>query len=203
MYIVLIICGLYVVLIATAVLLRRRRRRRLTAMVEARGGKVVKIGFSPTPHALRDFVDYVGPQGELRRAFRWQRASDLSDDQPFQHVLREKYENSRSDSLLRAVELAAAQSRLPGFDEYQALARELAAGSIESVTVEESPSDSAPKWRFAPVVQCLEAANIASDRRSEQVLDLVVGGKNVELHWSVQGIAPHRVLVVARVPRRG
>jgi hypothetical protein len=199
MYTVIIICGLLAALITAGVLLHRRRLRRINEMVAAVGGKVVRIGFTGPP--LRDLVDYVGPQGELRRAFLSRRAAGLSDDQPFQCVLREDYENSRSD-LLRTITLAAKQSLLPGRDEYLALALELAAGSIESATVEETPSVPKPRWRFALVLQCFEAADIVAERSSEHILDLVVNGTPVDLHWSVQGVAPHRLLVVRRVPSR-
>src|SRR5207247_3383110 len=90
----------------------------------------------------------------------------------------------------------AAYSRLPGYDETRSLVRALATG-IDPVTIEESASDGQANWRFAPVLQCLQAMRIGSEGSADQIRDLVVDRTNhIDVRWSLQGESPHRALVV-------
>lgn len=197
MYGIIFICAVVATLAVVGQLLERRRRRRIVEMIAASGGKFVKTKFTSIP-SFRHVVDYIGPDGELRRASLLRGANSLSEDQPFQLVLKEQYQKSKFDQLA-ALKLTAQYSQLPGFDEYKALLRELAAGSKESVTIEETPSSAQAKWGFAPVLQCIETMSITSDANSEHLLDLVVDGKNLNVLWSIKGESPHRLLKVTAV----
>jgi hypothetical protein len=73
-------------------------------------------------------------------------------------------------------------------------------GSIESVTIEESPTDAeAQRRRFAPTLQFIEALNIPSKSDDGEVLKLVVDEKSLAVRWSVQGEPPTRVLTIGAV----
>ena len=183
---------LIVALVGTVELATRRRHRRIAAGFAARGIKVVAVRFTTIP-SMRDVVEYISPEGELRQASILRGAADLFKDVPFQVVLKERYEQEKSE-LIRVVKLAAAYSRLPGFDDYKSLVRELAA-CAGTVTIEESASSKAGGRRFAPMLQCLETMSIGS-KNTDRLLELTVDGTRIDVGWSVRDEPPKRQLVV-------
>jgi hypothetical protein len=90
-------------------------------------------------------------------------------------------------------------SKLPGFEAYKAIVRELAMGLAESVSIHESPSDATSPRRFAPVLQCLEAASISSAAGSGRTLKLVADKINIDVRWSLEGEPPNRLLTLMAI----
>lgn len=197
MYVVLIMIAVVATFFGVGTLVHRRRHRRIREMIAAMGGEVVAMVFTPFPSAGTR-VDYIGPQGELRRAVVLNGRTEFCEDRPFELVLSEKYKRDPSE-MLSAVMLAASYSKLPGYEDYKALILELAAGPAESVTIDEAASDASAERRFAPMVQCFEAVSIGSKSAAKHLLNLVVDGKNLDVEWSVQGLAPNRSFVVKAV----
>jgi hypothetical protein len=202
-------CAILAAAVVVGQAMERRRRRQIREKIVGEGGQVVVIKFTTIP-SFGNVVHYIGRQGELREAVWPRGAADRIRDRPFQVLLRERYERSRlrhiSDSepdLLPSLMLAAEYSRLPGFDAYKALMRDLAGGLAEVASIEESPADEKGRWRFAPMLQCLEAASISSKESASQILELVVDGRRIDVNWTVEGVAPHRLLVIKTVAREG
>lgn len=190
----LLICvGIVAMTGAAGVLKLRRRRRRIEQTIAARGGRVVFVKWGSRGGSLREVVRYLGPQGELREALVAANAATLTQDRPFQDVLREKYERYESDMLAKLM-LASECARLPGAEVFKAIVRELAADPNESMSVQESPADAAKQPNFAPLLQRVEAASITS--KSDNILELVADGKTLDVRWSLQGEAPHRTLTL-------
>lgn len=154
LYVILIMVAVVATLFGVGTLVHRRRHRRIREMIAAMGGEVVAIGYSPFPSA-GTLVDYIGPQGELRRAVMLNGQTELREDRPFELVMREKYERDSSE-MLSALMLAASYSKLPGYQDYKALILEVTAEPKESVTINEAASDASAERRFAPMVQCFE-----------------------------------------------
>jgi hypothetical protein len=199
-YVIIFLCTVIAALVAIGQLLQRRRCRQIDDIIAALGGQVVSIRYTAMP-CIRNIVEYIGPQGELRQAWLARGETQLRDDRPFQVALRDQYRNSTVD-LLAALRLAAQYHRLPGFEEYKSLLRDLAAGTLESATIQEAPGDGQPRWRFAPMLQCIEAMSIGSKTLSDQTLRLKVDGGNVDVHWSIQGTIPNRSLLVRAIGPR-
>jgi hypothetical protein len=187
-------------LVIVGQLIQRRRHRRMAAEIVSYGGKVVAFKSVVKDQTFRNVIDYIGPDGELRRAELLYGAKRLSNNRPYQQVLKEQFETSRGNQMLRGLRLAAACFDLPGNAEYISMIRELATGSVGSVIVEESPANHDAGRRFAPILQCLEAAGIADEPNAGQDLALVVDGKiNVVVRWSATGETPRRRLIVTVV----
>jgi hypothetical protein len=193
LYFIVTICTVIATLIAVGRVIERRRRRQINRIVAGIGGRVVAIRGYSTPTTR--IVDYIRPQGELRRASLRSGETRLSDDRQFQLVLRDQYQDSRSEALA-SLRLAAQYSKLPGFQEYQSLVRRLAAGSLPSATIHELPGDGQEEWKFAPILQCIEAVSIGSIALPTQTLELRVDGNKFKMRWSVEGTVPRRSLVV-------
>lgn len=179
-------------LIAMGVILERRRCRRITEIIEARGGRVLAIKRT-LPSSQRRIIRYIGPQGELRQALVDSKGmSDLTDDQPYQDVLRQPFERKKPKTLLDDLQLAAECSKLPGHAAYEAAIKKLAIDSAPSIQISEFPLNQ----KFAPMLQYLEAAALHVASGDPHLLELSANGSNINIRWSVTGSPPHRMLTI-------
>ena len=202
-FVLLIVVVVGVVVFALGMLLERRRRRRIDELVAAVRGKLIDVRPPPDYSTRRRIVRYIGPQGELRQATAvFGRAPHFEDDKPFQEVLRQTYKPPADPScpvdinrIMRSIENA----KLPGHAAFCAVVRELAAGSNDSIVINESASCQPVDRRFAPILQCIEACHIDDGSPAEHQLDFIADGKNIQFRWRVEGEAPKRSLIVEAV----
>jgi hypothetical protein len=194
----LVICFILgvIALITVGILVRRRRYRRIAELVVARGGTVVRTHTVVAP-SIKDVVEYVSANGELRQAAFERGQSELTDDEPYQHVLKRNHANA-DNNVLASLKLVVECDRLPGIKQYKSIVQDLARGERESICIEETNSSAAAEIRFAPVLQCIEALNVGDDSGDPQLLDLMIDGQRTRIRWQIAGTSPRRVLTLTR-----
>ncbi len=194
------VCVIFVALAAFVtfvIAVERRRHQRLTAILEARGLKVVKYAYHRD--AKRRVVDYISPEGDLRQATVHLKTGELRNERPFVEVLKEQFQDPKTSPDMRHMILALGQSKLPGQNEYHSIAKSLlsnAAAGPAAARIEESSTNATEQRRFVQLLQCFEAGRISSTNEASDVIELYVGHKRLDLQWTVEGVAPNRVLVV-------
>ena len=200
MYILLSIVGIMAAIAIVAVVRERRRRRRIAALIRRRGGRIIDFGL-PLPPEWQRTVRFIGSEGDLRQVVIPMKDDidlhDLHDERPEELVLRDEFE--RGGMLDRLVVVARCKE-LPGHAAYEKIMRSLAQGEVDRVLVREQDPSADAQARFAPVLQCLEAASLGEERRNR--FELVVDGQAVDVQWHVEGDPPERVLHLRAEPRR-
>jgi hypothetical protein len=196
MYVPLLMIAGVVVLIAVCIVVAERTRNRIKELILERGGKIVGVTIffvSPTQRTVR----YIAAAGELRQATISTKRGGVSvvDDRPYQLVLRDEAD---SGLMLDELLLAAECMELPGYAAYAEIIRSLAQGKTQSVELYEQEQTEGYQPRFAPILQCLEAASIFSN--NDGCLELTSDGQAVTVWWQVEGQPPQRLLQITAAP---
>jgi len=203
---IIIVCivaaELIVLVILTAYWVERRLERRITGLIQPQGGKLVAVSIHLKQHGRRvrsmRSARYIAITGEMRAATYelkpWLKLA-LIDDQPYQVVLRENYNESRREMLDKLV-LIGEQQKLPGREAFHQIVLELARDPDKAVLLNESDLTTSSRWRFAPILQFLECSDILDDDAVPRMVEMVMNGKPVNVHWNVDGEAPNRTLTL-------
>ena len=207
----IVIASICLVVTALGLFWGHRRRQQVMAMIADRGGEYISWGLSGPGARLID-VKYIAADGDLRLAgVSFKGGLHIVTDRPYQTEMKEKLE--RASSTMDKLVLIVACMRLPGYEAFLQMVRELAQGSTNCVVVKEDAAPARTGWRFAPILQCIECHHILPHieppdapptqtaplkAASERVLEMEAYGRRTDISWEVKGDRPHRSLLLMR-----